>query len=105
MNCVVIDSTDDLDGMARNLAMSLSLYSGQMCTTPQNLFVPQGRHPRGRRAVPFDNVVGALVKALDGLLGDPARAAGVLGAIATDATLRASRRRTRSPASCARARS
>ena len=25
-----------------NLAFSLSLYSGQMCTTPQNIFVPRG---------------------------------------------------------------
>jgi phenylacetic acid degradation protein paaN len=87
VNSVVIDSTDDLDGMARNLAMSLSLYSGQMCTTPQNLFVPQDGILAGGSRLPFDDVVGAIVKALDALLGDPARAAGVLGAIATDATL------------------
>jgi phenylacetic acid degradation protein paaN len=87
VNSVVIDSTDDLDGMARNLAMSLSLYSGQMCTTPQNLFVPQDGILAGGSRLPFDDVVGAIVKSLDALLGDPARAAGVLGAIATDATL------------------
>ena len=87
VNSVVIDSTDDLDGMARNLAMSLALYSGQMCTTPQNLFVPKDGIRAGGARVSFDEVVGALLKALDGLLGDPARAAGVLGAIATDATL------------------
>ena len=33
VNSVVIDSTDDYQGMLRNLAFSLSLYSGQMCTT------------------------------------------------------------------------
>lgn len=87
VNSVVIDSTNDLDGMARNLAMSLALYSGQMCTTPQNLFVAKDGIVAGGTRVPFDDVVGALLKALDGLLGDPARAAGVLGAIATDATL------------------
>ena len=42
VNSVVIDSTDDYQGMLRNLAFSLSLYSGQMCTTPQNLFLPDG---------------------------------------------------------------
>ncbi len=42
VNCVVIDSTDDYEGMLRNLAFSLSLYSGQMCTTPQDLLVPAG---------------------------------------------------------------
>src|SRR5215207_1169252 len=41
VNPVVIDSTDDYRGMLANLAFSLSLYSGQMCTTPQNLLVPR----------------------------------------------------------------
>ncbi len=88
VNSVVIDSTDDLKGMARNLAMSLSLYSGQMCTTPQNLFVPKDGIAASGERVSFDDVVGAIVKAIEALLGDPARAAGVLGAIATDGTLR-----------------
>ncbi len=88
VNSVVIDSTADLKGMARNLAMSLSLYSGQMCTTPQNLFVPRDGIVVNGERVAFDDVVGALVKAIDALLGDPERASGLLGAIATDATLR-----------------
>ena len=37
-----LDSTDDYAGLLGNLAFSLSLYSGQMCTTPQNIFVPAG---------------------------------------------------------------
>jgi hypothetical protein len=37
---VVVDSTDNLRGVLGNLAFSLSLYSGQMCTTPQNIYVP-----------------------------------------------------------------
>src|SRR4051812_37574753 len=41
VNSVVIDSTDDYRGMLSNLAFSLSLYSGQMCTTPQNLLIPR----------------------------------------------------------------
>ena len=27
--------------MCRNLGFSLTLYSGQMCTTPQNILVPR----------------------------------------------------------------
>jgi len=88
VNSVVIDSTGDVKGMIRNLAMSLSLYSGQMCTTPQNLFVPQDGITAGDERLTFDEVVAALVNGIDGLLGDPERAAGVLGAIATDGTLR-----------------
>ncbi len=88
VNSVVIDSVDDFKGMTRNLAMSLSLYSGQMCTTPQNIFIPRDGIMAGGEKVPFDGVVAAIVKGIDGLLGDPARGAATLGAIATDATLR-----------------
>ncbi|MCK7473685.1 MAG: hypothetical protein MZV49_09435 [Rhodopseudomonas palustris] len=35
VNNVVIESTDNYKGMLRNLAFTLSLYSGQMCTTTQ----------------------------------------------------------------------
>ena len=55
VNTVVVDSTDDYQGMLANLAFSLSLYSGQMCTTPQNLLVPRdgitadGEHEERRR--------------------------------------------------------
>ena len=41
VNVVVVDSTDDYRGMLSNIAFSLSLYSGQMCTTPQNILVPR----------------------------------------------------------------
>ena len=40
VNAVVIDSTDSFKALCNNLAFTLSLYSGQMCTTTQNLFVP-----------------------------------------------------------------
>lgn len=39
VNCIVVDSTDDYEGMLHNLAITLSLNSGQMKTTPQTLFV------------------------------------------------------------------
>ena len=87
VNAVVIDSTHDFKGLARNLALSLSLYSGQMCTTPQNVFVPRTGIETDRGPLGFDAVVTGLVAAVDGLLGAPERAVEILGAIATDATL------------------
>ncbi|MDQ3112882.1 MAG: phenylacetic acid degradation protein PaaN, partial [Actinomycetota bacterium] len=45
VNTVVIDSTDDYAGMLANLAFSLSLYSGQMCTAPQNFLLPRDGIP------------------------------------------------------------
>ena len=41
VNSVTITGTGDFAGMCANLAFSLSLYSGQMCTSPQNIYVPR----------------------------------------------------------------
>jgi len=87
VNAVVLDSTADFTGMMRNLAMSFSLYSGQMCTTPQNVFVPRAGIDTDQGHKSFDDVVSAIVGAIDGLLGAPERAVDILGAIATDGTL------------------
>ena len=81
VNPVVIDSCDDLKAMTGNLAFSLCLYSGQMCTAPQNIFIPKdGIQVAGERRS-FDEVAGAIVKAVDWLLSDTRRGAEVLGAI------------------------
>ena len=87
LNTVVVDSTDDYRGVLRNLAFSLSLYSGQMCTTPQNILVPQAgiETDAGHRSV--EEFGADLAAALDKLLGDPKRAAGTLGAIVNDGVL------------------
>lgn len=90
VNSTVVDSfaAANLQSFAANLAFSLSLYSGQMCTTPQNIFIPAAGVRVGDETVPFDAVAAAIVSAIDGLLGDPKRAVEVLGAIQNEATLR-----------------
>ncbi|GAB1691733.1 phenylacetic acid degradation protein PaaN [Krasilnikovia sp. M28-CT-15] len=87
LNTVIVDSTDDYKALLRNLAFSLSLYSGQMCTTPQNFLVPAGGidTDAGRRSP--DEFAADLATALDKLLGDPKRAAGTLGAIVNEGVL------------------
>ncbi|MET9860980.1 phenylacetic acid degradation protein PaaN [Streptomyces smyrnaeus] len=84
VNTVVIDSTDDYQGMLANLAFSLSLYSGQMCTTPQNLLIPAGGITTESGPRSFDEVVADLAGAVDKLLGDDARANALLGALVND---------------------
>ncbi|MBS1895534.1 MAG: phenylacetic acid degradation protein PaaN [Actinobacteria bacterium] len=84
VNVVVVDSTDDYEGMLGNLAFTLSLYSGQMCTTTQNLLVPEGgiETDQGHRS--FAELGRDLAAAIDGLLGDDGRAVAILGAIADE---------------------
>lgn len=81
VNQVVVDSTTDLPGLARNLAFSLALYTGQMCTAPQNIYVPRGGigTPDGHKS--FDDVASAIADGVRKLTGDPARAVEVLGAV------------------------
>ena len=87
VNTVVIDSTDEFAGMCRNLAFSLSLYSGQMCTTPQNLLVPRDGIETDQGQKSFDEVAAGVCAAVDGLLGDDARAVELTGAIVNDDVL------------------
>ncbi|KNE80753.1 MULTISPECIES: phenylacetic acid degradation protein PaaN [Streptomyces] len=81
VNTVVVDSTGDYRGMLANLAFSLSLYSGQMCTTPQNLLIPREGITTDAGPKSYDEVVADLAAAVDKLLGDDARANALLGAL------------------------
>ncbi|MGF6658154.1 phenylacetic acid degradation protein paaN [Paraburkholderia youngii] len=81
VNQIVIDSVDDIKAAARNIAFSLALYSGQMCTAPQNIYVPRGGIRTADGTLSFDEVAQALAGAVQKLVADPARAVELLGAI------------------------
>ncbi|MBE3001203.1 phenylacetic acid degradation protein PaaN [Nocardiopsis sp. HNM0947] len=87
VNTVVIDSTDAYRSMLGNLAHSLSLYSGQMCTTPQNLYVPGSGIDTDEGHKSAEEVAADLAEAVTELVSHPGRLAGVLGALANDAVL------------------
>ena len=81
VNQIVIDSVDDLKAAARNIAFSLSLYSGQMCTAPQNIYVPRDGIRTAEGQVSFEAVAQAIAGAVQKFVSDPARAVEALGAI------------------------
>jgi phenylacetic acid degradation protein paaN len=87
VNTVVVDSTDSFKGMCANLAFSFSLYSGQMCTAPQNVYVPADGIETDDGHKSFDEVGAGVAAALDKLLGEDARAVELLGGIANDGVL------------------
>ena len=80
VNTVVVDSTDNLRGALGNLAFSLTLYSGQMCTTPQNLYVPRVGIDTDEGHLSFEEFGARLGAAVSKLTGDDARAVELLGA-------------------------
>ncbi len=87
VNSVVVAGTSDFKGMCANLAFSLALYSGQMCTAPQAIYAPRGGIDTDEGHRSFDDVAQGIAAATDRLLADPARAAAVCGALAAEATV------------------
>ncbi|MEV0273108.1 phenylacetic acid degradation protein PaaN [Hamadaea sp. NPDC050747] len=87
VNAVIVDSTDDFAGMCRNLAFSLTLYSGQMCTTPQNLLIPAGGIATEAGSKSFDEVVNGIKGAVEAITADPAKAVELTGAVVNEAVL------------------
>ncbi|OGB72381.1 MAG: phenylacetic acid degradation protein PaaN [Burkholderiales bacterium RIFOXYC12_FULL_65_23] len=86
VNNIVIDSTDAYKAMLGNLAFTLSLYSGQMCTTSQAIIVPAGGIATDEGHKSYDEVCADLAKAVERLLGKPEVACAVLGAMQSSAT-------------------
>ncbi len=81
VNSVVIDSTDSFAGMCTNLAFSLALYTGQMCTAPQNIFVPADGIDTDEGPRSVDDVASGLSAAMSRLVGDDAKAVELLGGV------------------------
>ncbi|GAA2017087.1 phenylacetic acid degradation protein PaaN [Terrabacter terrae] len=84
LNSIVVDSTDDLRGMLGNLAFSLTLYSSQMCTAPQNLYVAEGGIDTNEGHLSFDELGERIAAAVGRLTGDDAKAVELLGATVND---------------------
>ena len=84
LNTIVVDSTDDLKGTLANLAFSLSLYSGQMCTAPQNIYVPASGVDTDEGHLSFDEFGERVAGAVSRLTGDDAKAVELLGATVND---------------------
>ncbi|MFI8751303.1 aldehyde dehydrogenase family protein [Vreelandella lionensis] len=68
------------------MPFSLSLYSGQMCTTPQAIYVPKSGIETLEGHLSFDDVAAALAKAVQAFLSDNDRACTVLGALQSPVT-------------------
>ena len=81
VNSVIIDSVDDVDKVAANLAFSISLYSGQMCTAPQNIFVPASGIKTSAGQLSFEDFGRKLADNINGLVDNPKAGPFVLGAI------------------------
>lgn len=87
VNTVVVDSTDNFAAMCQNLAFSFSLYTGQMCTAPQNVYLPADGIETDEGTKSPAEVGAGIGAALDRLLGDDARAVELLGGVVNSGVL------------------
>ena len=81
VNSVIIDSAEDVDKVAANLAFSVNLYSGQMCTAPQNFYIPAKGIETPNGVVSFDQFAEKFVANINGLIDNPKAGPFVLGAV------------------------
>ena len=86
VNSVILDSVADANAVFGNLAFAASLYSGQMCTAPQNIFVSADGVKTAEGHLSYDDVVAGIANAVKGLAENPKMGAGTLGAIQNDLT-------------------
>ena len=86
-NTIVLESVDDLDAVLRSLATTLCMFSAQMCTSPQNIYVPcEGvKTPLG--TVPLHEVAQRLASAVAALTAEPKKAAMILATIQSNQTI------------------
>ena len=87
VNTVVLDSTDSFKGLCMNLAFSFALYTGQMCTAPQNVYLPSAGIGTDEGDKSPQEVAAGIEAALGKLLGDDARAVELLGGVVNDGVL------------------
>jgi phenylacetic acid degradation protein paaN len=81
VNSVILDSVEDADKVAANLAFSVNLYSGQMCTAPQNFYIPEGGIKTATGSISFDEFAEKFVTNINGLVDNPKAGPFVLGAV------------------------
>ncbi|SHI26143.1 aldehyde dehydrogenase family protein [Streptomyces sp. 3214.6] len=86
-NSVLLESVTDPEPVLRALAGSLCLFSAQMCTSPQNIFVPREGLRTATGVLTVDELAAALADAIRAVSTVPRRAAAVMGAVQSARTL------------------
>lgn len=81
VNSAILDSTDNYKEMLNNLSFSVNLYSGQMCTCPQNFFVSKNGIQTPEGLVSYEQFSQDFCAAIKGLATNEKAGPAVLGAI------------------------
>lgn len=88
VNSVLIDSCEDFNKVTQNLSFSVCLFSSQMCTAPQNIFMASSGIKNGSEDLSFDEAAKQITAAVDKMATNPKNGAHTLGAIQNQNTLK-----------------
>lgn len=86
-NTVVISEVDDLKAVMHSLATTICMFSAQMCTSPQNIYISKHGVKTPDGIVSFEDVTNLLVESIKAIATNPKRASMILATIQSDATL------------------
>lgn len=81
VNSMILDSVENIDKVIQNITFSVALYSGQMCTAPQNFFISEGGVKTPEGTLSFDEVAQKFVDFTNGLIDNPKAGPFVLGTV------------------------
>lgn len=88
INTVILDGADDPEAALDSVVNTLCLFSAQMCTSPQTIYVPEtGMTGSNGHHLGPEQVEAELIKRIDALAANPKRAASVMGCIQSSTTL------------------
>jgi phenylacetic acid degradation protein paaN len=85
INSVIVDSADNIDEVIKHIVISLSLFSGQMNNTPQNIFIPENGVMTREGHISYETFVEKFIDQLAALINNE-KGAQLLGAILDPAT-------------------
>ncbi|WP_417624891.1 phenylacetic acid degradation protein PaaN [Paremcibacter congregatus] len=88
VNSVIVESAPDLTAVITSVARTLCLFSAQMCTSPQNIYIPAQGVRDGDRLVPYEEVVGRLVAEVKSLSENSKIGPNLFGALQSDVSLK-----------------
>jgi phenylacetic acid degradation protein paaN len=81
INTIILDSASDLETVIRNLVISLSLFSGQMNNTPQNIFIPSDGIKLTSGYINYEDFIDRLREELSKLVYDQVTGPHILGSV------------------------
>lgn len=86
-NSVVFHSADDFEQAASAVVRAMTAFSSQMCTAPQNFYIPKDGVRSDGRLIPYTEAAGMLAAAIDRITRDNTLGPAIAATVQAESTL------------------